>query len=75
MDERGDVGGLRNKGSQGIHGQHNNIQGRIPLRVTPTPLFIAFLGLFRVLSPFFGLLAPSALSLAPFGGFRSFEGF
>ena len=52
---RGSVGGLRHKGSQGIHGQHNSMQGRSVLRVTPTPLFIAFLGLFRVLSPWLGL--------------------
>ena len=44
MDERGDVGGLRDKGSQGINGQHNSMQGKNVLRVTPTPLFIAFLG-------------------------------
>ena len=36
-------------------GQHNSMQGRSVLRVTPTPLFIAFLGLFRVLSPWLGL--------------------
>ena len=35
--------------------KHNNIQGRNDLRVTPTPLFISFLGLFRVLSPWLGL--------------------
>ena len=52
---RGSVGGLRDKGSQGIHGQHNSMQGRSVLRVTPTPLFIDFLGLFRVLSPWLGL--------------------
>ena len=44
MDERGDVGVLRDKVSQGIHGQHNNMQGKNVLRVTPTPLFMAFLG-------------------------------
>ena len=44
MDERRDVGGLIDKGSQGIHGKHNNMQGKSFLRVTPTPLFIAFLG-------------------------------
>ena len=52
---RGNVGGLRDKGSQGIHMQHNNMQGRSDLRVTPTPLFIAFLGDFRVLSTWLGL--------------------
>ena len=38
----GDVGGLRDKGSQGIHGQHNNMQEKCCLRVTPHPPFIAF---------------------------------
>ena len=51
MDERRDVDGLRDKVSQGIHEQHNNMQGKSSLRVTPTPPFIAFLGIFRVLSP------------------------
>ena len=46
------VNGLRGKWSQGTHGQHNSMQGRNVLRVTPTPLFIAF---FRVLSPWSGL--------------------
>ena len=44
MDERRDVGGLRDKGSQGIHGKHNSMQGTNVLRVTPTPPFLAFLG-------------------------------
>ena len=48
---RGSVGGLRDKGSQGIHMQHNSMQGRSVLRVTPHPPFIAFFGVFRVLSP------------------------
>ena len=51
----GDVGGLRDKGSQGIHRKHNSMQGKTSLRVTPTPPFIAFLGIFRVLSPWLGL--------------------
>ena len=42
----GDVGGLRGKESQGIHGHHNSMQERSCLRVTPHPPFIAF---FRVL--------------------------
>ena len=41
---KGDVGGLRDKGSQGINGQHNSMQGKSCLRVTPTSLFISFLG-------------------------------
>ena len=36
-------------------GKHNSMQGRNELRVTPTPLFIPFLGIFRVLSPWLGL--------------------
>ena len=36
-------------------GQHNSMQGRIVLRVAPTPLFIAFFGIFRVLTPWLGL--------------------
>ena len=42
---RGSVGGLRDKGSQGIYGKHNNMQGKSCLRVTPSPPFISFLGL------------------------------
>ena len=41
---KGSVGGLRDKGSQGIHEQHNSMQGRSFLRVTPHPPFIDFLG-------------------------------
>ena len=52
---RGSVGGLRDKGSQGIHGYHNSMQGRSVLRVTPHPPFIAFLRGFRVLSPWSGI--------------------
>ena len=55
MDERGDVGGFRDKGSQGIHGQYNSMQGRSVLRVTPHPPFIAFFWGFRVLSPWSGI--------------------
>ena len=42
--KRGDVGGLRGKESQGIHGKHNSMQGKSCLRVTPHPPFIAFWG-------------------------------
>ena len=75
------MGGLRDTGSQGIHGKHNSMQGRSVLRVTPHPPFIAFLGTFRVLnpwseiylfwdfSPFWGVLALMRLFWAPFGGF------
>ena len=51
----GDVGGLRGKESQGIHGKHNNMQERCVLRVNPTPAFIVFLVTFRVLSHWSGL--------------------
>ena len=37
------------------HGQHNNRERRSELRVTPTPLFILFINIFRVLSPWLGL--------------------
>ena len=40
----GDVGGLRGKESQGIHGQHNSMQERSSLRVTPHPPFIVVFG-------------------------------
>ena len=40
----GDVGGLRGKEYQGMHGKHNNMQERSFLRVTPHPPFIAFFG-------------------------------
>ena len=35
--------------------KHNNRKRRSELRVTPTPLFILFLNIFRVLSPWLGL--------------------
>ena len=73
--QEGDVGGLRVKGSQGIHGKHNSMQGKSSFRVTPTPPFIAFFRIFRVLSPWSGILAPSTLTLAPFRVLGSFEGF
>ena len=66
--------------SQGIHGQHNNMQERSCLRVTPHPPFIAFWGfqgfkpLVRDLAPFFGLLSPSTLILAPFRVLAPFGG-
>ena len=42
----GDVGGLRGKESQGIHGQHNSMQEKSCFRETPTPPLIAFLRTF-----------------------------
>ena len=51
MDKR-ECGWLERKMvSRHLLGQHNSMQGRNVLRVTPTPLFIAFLGLSRVLNP------------------------
>ena len=41
--------------SRHSHGKHNNRERRSELRVTPTPLFILFLKIFRVLSPWLGL--------------------
>ena len=41
MEER-ECGWLGRQMSQGIHGQHNSMQGRSCLRVTPHPPFIAF---------------------------------
>ena len=40
--------------SRNSHGQHN-VREWSDLRVTPTPLFILFLGIFRVLSPLLGI--------------------
>ena len=54
MEER-KCGWLEKQRSQGIHGNHNNIQGRSCLRVIPHPLFIDFSRGFRVLSPWSGL--------------------
>ena len=48
-------GWFESKRSQSIHGQHNNMQMRSVLRVTPHPPYISFLGTFRVLSPWSGL--------------------
>ena len=79
---RGSVGGLRDKGSQGIHsGSITVCKGENVLRGTPTPLFIAFLGHFRVLSPWLGLqpLSPYLQLLlgflAPLRGFKPFFSF
>ena len=41
--------------SRHSHGKHNDRERRIVLRVTPTSLFIPFLNIFRVLSPWLGL--------------------
>ena len=49
---RGRVNGLRGKRvSRHSHGQRNDREMTSDLRVTPTPLFIFFLKIFRVLSP------------------------
>ena len=39
---RGRLNGLRGKGSQDTHGNHNDRERRSVLRVTPIALFIAF---------------------------------
>ena len=49
--KRGGCGWLEAKRSQDIHGQHNSMEEKSCLRVTPHPPFIAFLRTFRVLSP------------------------
>ena len=54
MEER-ECGWLERQRSQGIHGKHNNMQGRSVLRVTPHPPFIAFPRGFRVLTPWLGI--------------------
>ena len=41
--------------SRHSHGKRNDKEMRSDLRVTPTPLFILFLGIFRVLSLWLGL--------------------
>ena len=51
---RGSVGGLRGKGLKASMGSITIGNGRIPLRVTPHPPFIAFPRGFRVLSPWSG---------------------
>ena len=75
MEEREGEWLERQMVSRHPHGKHNNRERRSDLRVTPTPLFILFLGTFRGLSPFFGLLVPFAQSLAPLGILSSVEGF
>ena len=55
MDEREGEWLERKMVSRHSLGQHNSIEERNDLRVTPTPLFIAFLGFFSVLSPWLGL--------------------
>ena len=55
MDEREGEWLERQMVSRHSLGQHNNMERRNDLRVTPTPLFILFLNIFRVLSSWFGL--------------------
>ena len=57
--------------SQGIHEQHNNMQGRSVLRVTPHPPFIAFPRGFRVLSLGQGF-SPFHPKFSSFYGFSPF---
>ena len=53
--EERESGWFESKRSQSIHGQHNNMQMRSVLRVTPHPSFIEFPRGFRVLIPWLGL--------------------
>ena len=50
MEER-ECRWLERQRFEGIHRQHNNMQGRSSLRVNPHPPFIAFSRDFRFLSP------------------------
>ena len=54
MEEREGEWIERKMVSRHSHGQHNNRERRSELRVTLTPLFIFFLDIFRVLSPWLG---------------------
>ena len=55
MEEREGEWLERKMVSRHPHGKHNNRERRSDLRVTPTPLFILFLEIFRVLSHWLGL--------------------
>ena len=55
MEERESEWLERQMVSRHSHGQHNDRERRSDLRATPTPLFILFLDIFRVLSPLLGL--------------------
>ena len=55
MEEREGEWLERKMVSRHSHRQHNNRERRSDLRVTPAPLFILFLDIFRVLSPWLGL--------------------
>ena len=54
MEEREGEWLERQRVSRHSHGKHNDREMRSDLRVTPTPLFILFLEIFRVLSPWLG---------------------
>ena len=60
------------------HVELSDREMRSDLRVTPTPLFILFLGIFRVLSPwlgiypFFGAFSPFRPIFNSFGGFSPY---
>ena len=77
MEER-ESGWFESKRSQSIHEQHNNMQMRIILRVTPHPPFIVFPRDFRVLSPWSGIqplfwaFSPFYPNFSPFQGFSPF---
>ena len=75
MDERESEWLERQMVSRHSLEQHNNMQERNDLRVTPTPLFIDFLGFFRVLRPW-QVLQPRFWAFIPFCPiFSSFWGF
>ena len=55
MEEREGEWLERQMVSRQSHGKHNDREIKSDLRVTPTPLFILFLDIFSVLSPWLGL--------------------
>ena len=55
MEEREGEWIERKMVSRHSHGKHNYREVRSDFRVNPTPLFILFLEIFRVLSPWLGI--------------------
>ena len=55
MEEREDEWVERQRVSRHSHEKHSDKEMRSDLRVTPAPLIILFLKIFRVLSPSLGL--------------------
>ena len=54
MEERESEWLERKMVSRLSHGKHNDRERRSDFRVTPTPLYIRFLKIFRVLRPWLG---------------------